>query len=69
VLKPGGMFILRCFSDKIPGGPQPRRISSDDMIQTFHPALKLEHMELILSFSTNQRDRPLGWFTIWHKRT
>lgn len=69
VLKPGGMFILRCFSDKIPGGPQPRRISSDELLDMFHPALKLEHMELILSFSTEQRTRPQGWFTIWYKRS
>jgi cyclopropane fatty-acyl-phospholipid synthase-like methyltransferase len=67
-LKPGGMFILRCFSDKIPGGDQPRRISSDDMLSTFSPSFKLEHMERVLSFSSRRYEKPIGWFTIWYKR-
>lgn len=68
VLKPGGMFILRCFSDEIPGGPQPRRITSDELLETFYPEFKLEKMDKVLSFSTNERQLPLGWFTIWYKR-
>lgn len=65
ILKPNGMFILRCFSDKIPGGPQPRRISSNELIQSFYPEFRLEHLERVLSFSTSKREFPLGWFTIW----
>lgn len=65
ILKPDGMFILRCFSDKIPGGPQPRRISSNELIHTFYPEFRLEHLERVLSFSTTKREFPLGWFTIW----
>ena len=67
-LKPGGMFVLRCFSDKFPPGGQPKRISSDDMIATFHKDFVLEHMELVLSFSSDRFDKPLGWFTVWYKR-
>jgi 2-polyprenyl-3-methyl-5-hydroxy-6-metoxy-1,4-benzoquinol methylase len=68
VLKPGGLLVLRCFSDKIPGGPQPRRITSDELTQTFLPYLKLEQLERVLSFSTSQREKPLGWFSLWQKR-
>lgn len=67
-LKPGGTLILRAFSDLIPGGPQPRRISSDDLLATFYPKFKLEHMERILSFSSERYSRPISWFTIWYKR-
>ncbi|HET9959539.1 MAG TPA: methyltransferase domain-containing protein [Polyangiaceae bacterium] len=67
VLKPGGLFVLRSFSDKIPGGPQPRRISSKELIDTFAGQLRLEHLERVLSFSTPQRERPLGWHSIWLK--
>lgn len=66
-LKPGGMFILRCFSDKISPGVQPRRISSEELLDTFYPEFKLEHLERVLSFSTQDRQFPLGWFTIWYK--
>jgi 2-polyprenyl-3-methyl-5-hydroxy-6-metoxy-1,4-benzoquinol methylase len=68
VLKPGGMLLLRCFSDKIPGGPQPRRIKSRELTDTFLEYFDLEHMERVLSFSTEQREKPLGWHTIWIKK-
>jgi ubiquinone/menaquinone biosynthesis C-methylase UbiE len=67
VLKPNGLFVLRSFSDKIPGGPQPRRISSKELIDTFASQFRLEHLERVLSFSTEQRHRPLGWFSLWYK--
>ncbi|MGG2119883.1 class I SAM-dependent methyltransferase [Bacillus bombysepticus] len=67
VLKPGGMLVLRAFSDKIPGGPQPRRITSKELLDTFSSKLQLEHLERSLSFSTEQRQFPLGWFSIWYK--
>ncbi|UWE03318.1 class I SAM-dependent methyltransferase [Laceyella sacchari] len=67
VLKPGGLFVLRSFSDKIPGGPQPRRISSKELIDTFASHFYLEHLERVLSFSTEQRQFPLGWFSLWFK--
>ncbi|PEA54759.1 SAM-dependent methyltransferase [Bacillus pseudomycoides] len=67
VLKPGGMLVLRAFSDKIPGGPQPRRITSKELLDTFSSELQLEHLERSLSFSTEQRQFPLGWFSIWYK--
>jgi 2-polyprenyl-3-methyl-5-hydroxy-6-metoxy-1,4-benzoquinol methylase len=68
VLKPNGLYVLRCFSDKIPGGPQPRRISSKEMLDTFTPYFNLDHMERVLSFSTSTREKPLGWFTLWYKK-
>lgn len=68
VLKPQGLLALRCFSDKIPGGPQPRRIKSRELIDTFSPYFDVERMERVLSFSTPQREKPLGWHTLWVKR-
>lgn len=68
VLKPKGQFVLRSFSDKIPGGPQPRRISSKELMSTFLPYFDIEHLERVLSFSTAQRDKPLGWFSLWIKQ-
>lgn len=65
VLKPGGLLLLRSFSDKIPGGPQPRRIKSRELTDSFLPYFDLEHMERVLSFSTHQRNKPMGWHTIW----
>lgn len=68
LLKPGGILVLRSYSDKIPEGRQPRRIKSDELIDTFHPHLKLEEMRRVLSFSSASQQRPMGWFTIWEKR-
>lgn len=67
VLKRGGMLVLRSFSDKIPGGPQPRRIKSRELTDTLLPYFDLECMERVLSFSTKLREKPIGWNTIWIK--
>jgi cyclopropane fatty-acyl-phospholipid synthase-like methyltransferase len=67
-LKSGGLFILRAFSDAMPAGEQPRRVSSDDMLNTFSKDFKLEHMERVLSFSSEKYDMPLGWYSLWVKR-
>jgi len=68
VLRPGGMFLLRSYSDAIPGDePQPRRIRSRELMDTFSPYFELEHLERVLSFSTPARSRPLGWHSIWLK--
>lgn len=68
LLRPGGLLLLRCFSDKMPAGEQPKRISSDILIDTFHNDFVLEDMQLVLSFSNNKYDKPLGWSTVWVKR-
>lgn len=69
VLKPGGLLVLRCFSDKMDyNRPQPRLVSSTDLTDTFTPYFALEHMERVLSFSTPSRKQPLGWYTLWFKK-
>lgn len=68
LLRPGGLLLLRCFSDKMPVGEQPKRISSDILIDTFHNDFVLEDMRLVLSFSNKKYDKPLGWSTVWVKR-
>ncbi|MFK4565478.1 class I SAM-dependent methyltransferase [Enterococcus sp. UD-01] len=68
-LKPGGMLLIRGFSDKMKyTAPQPRLLTSDDLINTFHDKFVLEKLERVLSFSTETRHKPLGWFSIWYKR-
>lgn len=68
-LRPGGTFILRGFSDKMNyTAPQPRLLTSDDLIKTFHDNFILEKLDRVLSFSTPTREKPLGWFSIWRKR-
>lgn len=67
-LKKGGLFILRSFSDAMPAGEQPRRVTSDQMSNTFFKDFKLEHLERVLSFSSEKYDKPLGWYSLWIKR-
>lgn len=68
LLKTNGLFVLRSYSDKIPGEGQPRRIKSDELIDTFHPYLRLEELRRVLSFSSERQKRPIGWYTLWEKR-
>ena len=67
VLKPNGLFVLHTFSENIPGGSYPRRITSQELLSTFTPYLQLEHLERVLSFSTERRKRPLCWYSLWSK--
>lgn len=67
-IKPGGLFILRAFSDAMPEGKQPRRVTSDEMIKTFSKDFRLEHLERILSFSSEKYNKPLSWYSLWIKR-
>jgi 2-polyprenyl-3-methyl-5-hydroxy-6-metoxy-1,4-benzoquinol methylase len=70
VLKPGGLFIMRGFSDKMNyNKPQPRLLTSSEIINTFLPYFNLEHMERVLTFSTETRKKPIAWFTVWYKKT
>lgn len=67
VLKPNGLFVLHAFSEKILGGSYPRRMTSKELLSVFTPHLQLEHLERVLSFSTERRKKPLCWYSLWVK--
>lgn len=45
VLKKGGRYFMLCFSDKEPAGYGPRRVSKDEIEQTFTPLFKIIYIK------------------------
>jgi ubiquinone/menaquinone biosynthesis C-methylase UbiE len=77
VLRPGGLYVLRCFSTQLPGLPNPDNgndfvvktfgVSSRDLWNTFNPSFICEKMELVASFPSPDRPTPYGWYCLWYK--
>jgi len=67
-LRPGGLYVLQSFSDQIPGGPEPRRVKSSEILGVFSKNFDLEHLSRVASFSSGPRDNPKVWFCYWYKR-
>lgn len=77
VLKPGGLYVLRCFSNQIPGIPKlvdnddfvikTFGVSSCDLWSTFDKSFICEKMELVASFPALDRPSPYGWYSLWYK--
>ena len=74
VLKPGGRFFFLCFSDKEPGTQGPRRVSAQDIRDTFAEGWSVESIEPSryevrpdpndISFSDGG---PKAWFAVVRK--
>jgi SAM-dependent methyltransferase len=76
LLKPGGLYVLRCIANQKPGVPLPDHddfmlrsfgVSSKEIWETFGDAFICEHMELIKSFPSEDRPDPYGWYCLWYK--
>jgi ubiquinone/menaquinone biosynthesis C-methylase UbiE len=45
VMSPGGIYVMVCFSDKVPGTEGPRRVSEDEIRVTFADGWAVESVE------------------------
>ncbi|USX53391.1 class I SAM-dependent methyltransferase [Lentzea sp. HUAS12] len=63
LLKPGGLFLLNSFSDKMVPGTGPRRITSEDILSTF-TADRFECVGLYIYRNVPTQAKPdqLHWF-------
>lgn len=63
LLKPGGLFLLNSFSDKMVAGTGPRRITSEEILTTF-TADRFEYVALYVYRNVPTRSKPdqLHWF-------
>lgn len=74
VLKPGGRLFLLCFSDEEPGEQGPRRISRQEIDETFADGWKVERIERSHyevrpdSKDGSYNQGPKAWFVVVQKR-
>lgn len=57
VMRKGGIYLLRCFSEKEPEGPGPRRISREELLNTFSGAFEITSIDEIELRGRNTRHR------------
>ena len=58
VLRPGGLLYILCFSDKEPGTYGPRRITQQEIRDSFHDGWKVRHIEATQFESIQRPDGP-----------
>ncbi|GAC1315626.1 MAG: hypothetical protein NVSMB16_12640 [Acidimicrobiales bacterium] len=69
VLVPGGHCYLMCFSEHTPGEWGPRRVTKDELCDSFHAgwtveSIEADHFELTETFAAeNGSDRAEAWLT------
>jgi len=68
LLRPGKLFILRSFSDRMEPGNGPRRIASEEILSTFMPYFQCEHLSLFRNFPTEKKPDQLHWFSLWRRK-
>lgn len=68
VLKPEGIFVLRGFSNKMLPGSGPRRLTGNEIAETFMPYFQIENLSLFRNFPTVKRPDQLHWLGIFRKK-
>ena len=64
VLRAGGAYMMSGFSDRIPAGPGPWRLSSRDILETFLPYLECEEL---FRFQYPVKSYEWQWWSLWRR--
>jgi ubiquinone/menaquinone biosynthesis C-methylase UbiE len=67
VLKNGGIFVLRGFSNKMTPGTGPFRLTGNEILQAFMPYFEVENLSLFKNIPTVKRPDQWHWFGIFRK--
>lgn len=68
ILKPGGLFVMVGFSDRMTPGSGPIRLTSDDVLPTFLPHFEVEEFRRFRNLPTLQRPDQWHWFGLFRRR-
>lgn len=67
VLKNGGIFVLRGFSNKMTPGTGPFRLTGNEILEAFMPYLEIENLSLFRNLPTVKRPNQWHWFGMFRK--
>jgi ubiquinone/menaquinone biosynthesis C-methylase UbiE len=68
ILRPGGVFLLNAFSDRMVAGTGPRRISASEIFTSFLPnRFDCTHLEIYRDLPTAARSDQHHWFGVFRR--
>jgi ubiquinone/menaquinone biosynthesis C-methylase UbiE len=67
VLKDNGIFILKGFSCKMTPGSGPKRLTGNEILETFMPYFEVEELSLFRNIPTEKRPDQWHWFGLFRK--
>lgn len=68
ILKPGGLFVMVGFSDRMTPGSGPIRLTSDDVLDPFLPGFEVEELRRFRNLPTEARPDQWHWLGVFRKR-
>jgi len=68
LLRPGGLFVLRGYSEWMSAGSGPIRLRASDIVDTFSPGFECEHLSRFLGLPTEKRPEQWHWLALWRRR-
>lgn len=69
ILKPGGLFLMRGYSDRMSPGSGPYRLNSSDILDTFLDWFEVEKLERLRGLPTEKRPGQWHWVALFRPRT
>jgi ubiquinone/menaquinone biosynthesis C-methylase UbiE len=68
LLKPGGLFVMVGFSDRMTPGSGPLRLTSDDILGAVLPRFEVEELRRFRNLPTRARPDQWHWFGLFRVR-
>ncbi|MBM2620367.1 class I SAM-dependent methyltransferase [Actinoplanes sp. LDG1-06] len=68
LLKPGGLFVLVGFSDRMTPGSGPIRLTSDDLLESLTPLFSVEELRRFRNLPTEKRPDQWHWLGVFRRR-
>lgn len=68
LLRPGGLYVMRGYSDRMPAGTGSFRLTADDIFAAFNPDFECELLKREQGLPTAQKANQLHWVTVWRRR-
>jgi ubiquinone/menaquinone biosynthesis C-methylase UbiE len=65
VLRPGGILVIRGFSDRMEPGNGPLRLTSSELFETFLRRFTCEHLERFRALPADNGREQWHWLSIW----
>jgi ubiquinone/menaquinone biosynthesis C-methylase UbiE len=68
LVRPGGLYVMRGYSDRMGPGSGSLRLTADDIYRTFSPAFDCEFLTREQGLPTDKKANQAHWVTVWRRK-